>query len=109
MQNPFYNDFYGKALIPAGLGDISFLGELGTEATHWFVAIEGRELTKRKYHEWRVHIFAADRYGHFNANAPIFSTPYLNAFEEAMEEARSFEEEARNDKISSLCLEEKIS
>ncbi|MDP4162223.1 MAG: hypothetical protein Q8906_01090 [Bacillota bacterium] len=112
MYNPYYREFYQKALVPIGFKDrIAHLElNVSTHSTHWLIALEGQPSSPgSEYYHWKVSIYPSDEEGSFIYNHPAYCSPMLECFNSAVDLARSFETYSKNDEIYSEYIQKKIS
>lgn len=108
MHFSTYREFYQKALIPIGAKDRSSLLEVES-LTHWLIAIEGRPRAEDEYYLWEVAIYPADLEGSFNWHKPLYKSSLYDSIDNANKAAKNLEHFSRNDELSSINIQEKIS
>ncbi|SDN16720.1 hypothetical protein [Bacillus sp. OK048] len=115
MKTPNYHDFYQKALVPIGLNDLLTLNELesydiDSPFTHWLIAIEGAQLSQTKiYYHWKVSIYPSNCEGDMNWQKPFYCSPSMESMDRAHDIACSFTSLSKQDQLSTLKVQEKIS
>ncbi|RSD28229.1 hypothetical protein [Mesobacillus subterraneus] len=111
MQNNHYREFYGKALVPAGLNDRkTFLGiQPDLLQTHLLIGLQGLPEDGREFYHWNVTIYKSDSEGIYDACRPIYASSSYDRFDDAVEAARKLEKEILNDNLHTIRQQEKIS
>jgi hypothetical protein len=111
LQNEYYRDFYGKALIQAGNSDKKNYLDIHPDLlhTHLLIGLQGHQVDDKEYYHWNVIIYKSDSAGFYDAGTPIFSSDSFDRFDDAVEAARNIEIEVRNDQLHTVMLQEKIS
>lgn len=110
MHNPYYREFYQKAIVPIGINDRMALQETATQSSHWLIALEGQpSAPESEFYHWKVSIYPSDEEGSFNCSQPAYCSPMHDCFHSAVDTARSFEAYSKNDEIYSAFIQEKIS
>lgn len=115
MKTPNYHDFYQKALIPIGFNDLLALKELSSYEndspfTHWLIAVEGEQLSQpRIFYHWKVCIYPSNCDGDLNWKKPFYCSQTMISMDSAHELACSLVSASKQDQLSILNLQEKIS
>lgn len=115
MKTPNYHDFYQKALIPIGFNDLLALKEFksyefDSPSTHWLIAVEGEQLSQPTiYYHWKVSVYPSNCDGDINWKKPFYCSPIMESMESAHDIACSFVSLSKQDQLSNLNLQEKIS
>jgi hypothetical protein len=115
MKTPNYHDFYQKALVSIGYNDLLALKEFesydcNSPSTHWLIAVEGEQLPQPNiYFHWKVSIYPSNAEGDFNWKKPFYCSPIMESMDSAHELACSLVTSSKQDQLSTLSLQEKIS
>jgi hypothetical protein len=116
MNQPDFQDFYPKSLIPIGTKDKIALFSLQNltddtfQATHWLVALQAkmRFLSDEEYGQWQVYLYPADIEGTYTWDKPYFISKQLKSFEEAIEVSSVLETYGKDDAIISSNIQERL-